>query len=213
MDYRGGTWRASLATSGLGTVMPIRQSKWVFAVLAAFLCILAGAAWAADKITDIDPATGRDYSCEMLLGIQGCETLGMITGPAKPKTPKTDVWGAVAVAPNLDWGYSHNYKTQKEAEAVALSSCKGLHGAQCKIAATVPGYCLSLAMSNGDRKWGVSGITGALNVAEPDSISHCNENSCAIAISFCADGVRHVWQPPGGAKSGLVMGPDAPAKP
>jgi hypothetical protein len=160
----------------------------------------------ADQITDIDPATGRDYSCEMQLGIQGCETLGMLTGPAKPKTPKTDVWGAVAVGPNLNWGISHNAKTQKEAQNIAIGQCMGLRGADCKLVATVPGYCVSLAMSNGDKKWAVSGITGALNVAESDSKFRCAEASCAIAFSFCADGLRHMWQPRGAEVSTKVAG-------
>jgi hypothetical protein len=159
----------------------------------------------ADQIADIDPATGRDYSCEMQLGIQACEALGTFSGPAKHKTIKTDVWGAVAVAANLDWGYSYGYKTQKEAQNVALGSCMALHGADCKLAVTVPGYCVSLAMSNGDRKWAVSSITGALNVAESDSKFHCAEASCAIAVSFCADGQRHSWQPRGGEKPEVVQ--------
>jgi hypothetical protein len=185
--------------------MAMRRRQWVFPALAALFCLSCAAAWAADTITDIDPATGRDYNCEMQTGIQGCETLGMLMGPAKPKTPKTDVWGAVAVAPNLDWGYSYNFKTEKEAQNSALGRCMGQNGADCKLVATVPGYCIALAVSGGEKKWAVSGITGALNVAEPDAIFHCNEKSCVVVASLCADNVRHVWQPPGGAKSGLVQ--------
>jgi Domain of unknown function (DUF4189) len=203
--------------------MHLRHRKWFAAAAVLFGFAAAAMAQAPAPVRapggEIDPATGREYNCEIQLGLQACDTLGMLTGPAKPKTPRTDAWGAVALAPsNLDWGDSWNYRTRQEAETEALSQCKNYRGAKdCKIVMDVPGYCVSLAISGAEKKWAVSGVTGASDVADPDALFHCNAKSCGTVASFCADNVRHLYVMPAPvaaqSKAAPAVKPAPPAAP
>lgn len=112
--------------------------------------------------------------------------------------PLPDVWGAIAISTSLKWGISWNYKSEADAKAAALKSCKAVSNVKdCKIAVTVADVCVSLALSKPERLYAVGGPTGAVNYADMNANLHCQRaggRSCAIATSFCADGIRHVLQ-------------------
>jgi hypothetical protein len=60
---------------------------------------------------------------------------------------------------------------------------------------TVADLCLAVALSRPERVMTVGGPTGAVNFAENNAMLNCRRmsgRSCTIAVSFCADGVRHV---------------------
>ncbi len=109
--------------------------------------------------------------------------------------PLPDVFGAIAIATNLDWGTAWNYESEAAAKAEALRQCKTIsHRNDCKIAVTVADVCVSLSISKANRLYAIGGPIGAVNYAEANGTLHCQRaggKACVVATSFCADGIRH----------------------
>lgn len=126
--------------------------------------------------------------------IWSCDEGPNVTNAYTPP-PLPDVFGAIAVATNLDWGISWNYKSEAEAKAEALRRCKLVsHRNDCKVAVSVADVCVSLSISKANRLYAIGGPTGAVNYAEANSNLHCQRaggKACVIATSLCADGIRH----------------------
>ena len=136
-----------------------------------------------------DPVCGTIYDNCMISCMNG-------TAQTAPP-PLPDVWGALAVSPStLDWGNSWNYKSKQAAETEALKACRNVKGARdCKLAVTVADVCVALAVSSSQKIVRVGGPIGAVNFAEANAMLKCKRaggRNCAVATSFCADGVKHV---------------------
>jgi hypothetical protein len=151
------------------------------------------------------PAASRAQACSVSGGgatnaagnsipIWTCDDGPAVTNRYVPP-PLPDVFGAIAVATNLDWGTAWNFKSEAAAQAEALRRCKAAsHRTDCKVAVTVADVCVSLSISKPNRLYAVGGPTGAVNYAEANSNLHCQRaggKACVIATSFCADGIRH----------------------
>lgn len=166
-----------------------------------FAAALFGAVWLASASAAplFDPATGNDYNCEAKLGASNCTFMRPMTAASdisKP-VPKTNVWGAIAYAPSTtDWAFTSQKKSKAEAEAEVLANCKSVHGAACQVAMDIPGYCGALAIDNKTRKWGVSSLVGALDIAQADARFACGGGGCTVALSICADNVAHYYNAP-----------------
>jgi hypothetical protein len=144
----------------------------------------------------IDPATGGNVGCERQFGTADPVCGGSDAGNSRPRPPpKPDVWGAIAVSAGLDWGTSWNYQSEQAAKTEALRRCQ-LHAkpGACRIAVSVADVCTALVMSDADKLWRIGGPTGAVNFAEANGKLLCQRaggKACKVAVSFCADGVRH----------------------
>lgn len=114
--------------------------------------------------------------------------------PVALAPPKPDVWGAIAISPNLEAGMSWNWSTQAAAEADALKRCNSMKYGACKVASIVVDVCVALAVSAPDHIYRLSGESGAVNLAEDRAVLLCRKaggKACKLKTSFCADGVRH----------------------
>jgi hypothetical protein len=124
--------------------------------------------------------------------------------PAPP--PEPDVWGALAVSPStLAQGHSWNFPTEAQAAKRALAECQAQHVSDCRVVVTVADVCVSLAASEGDKVYAVGGPIGAANYADGNAMlkwQRAGGRSCAVVVSFCADGIRHVIGEPSGAPFG-----------
>jgi hypothetical protein len=150
---------------------------------------------APDETTDI--GTGANIGCERAYGVAACGGSG--GGSARVAPPKPDVWGALAITPGLGWGDAWGYKSERAASAAALKACQSSAGpkAGCKVAKTVADVCLSLVISKPDDIARVGGPIGASNFAEDNARLQCQRaggQACEVAVSFCADGEKHVLQ-------------------
>ena len=190
----------------VGDAMGLRKHGYpvgtLLAAFAASLCVLGFClpARAQTPPQGIDEATGLDYTCEGTLGYVGCENLTHPhpgSGRSLPP-PKPDVWGAIAIAPDLNWGTSWNFKTKEAAQAEAIRRCQSQHGAgSCKVATIVADVCVSLAISAAEKIYHVGGPTGAINFADDNAKLLCQcagGRNCVIATNFCADRERHMLQ-------------------
>lgn len=141
---------------------------------------------------------GNDAVCGTIY--ENCINMCM-NGPAQPAPPPVpDVWGAIAVSPStLLAGNSWNFKSEQDAAKRALKECQTATKADdCKVVITVADVCVSLAISKPEKIYAVGGPTGAISYANGNATLHCQRaggRSCAIALSFCADGIRHEVPP------------------
>jgi hypothetical protein len=126
-------------------------------------------------------------------------------GPAPPPAP--DVWGAIAVSGSTLMSFdSWNYKSEADASKAALARCASdAHESDCKVVLTVADVCASLAISKPEKVYAIGGPGGAANFTDKNAILHCQRaggHACAVNLSFCADGVRHVLNVSNGAPAG-----------
>jgi len=126
-------------------------------------------------------------------------------GPAPPPAP--DVWGAIAVSGSTLMSFdSWNYKSEADASKAALARCTSdAHASDCKVVLTVADVCASLAISKPEKVYAIGGPGGAANFTDNNAILHCQRaggHACAVSLSFCADGVRHVLNMPNSAPAG-----------
>ena len=173
----------------------IRMAAKVFllaALIGAFA--LAARVQAQTPPQGMDEATGMDYSCEGTLGYLGCEQLMHPGAPRPAAPPKPDVWGAIALSPsNMAWGVEWSQNTKKAAQDVAMAGC-GKRAKDCVLVNTVADVCVALVMSDAQKIYKVGGPTGAINFAEDNAKLLCQRaggKACKVAVSFCADGVKH----------------------
>jgi hypothetical protein len=122
--------------------------------------------------------------------------LPCLNPPGPKPAPLPDVWGAIATAPNMGWGYVQSRSTEAAAIAEAIRQCRLKNpDSVCKVVVTVPDVCVALAMSDPDNISTIGGPIGAVNVAEGGAMLKCKRaggRSCVIKKSFCADGIQHV---------------------
>jgi len=126
-------------------------------------------------------------------------------GPAAAPAP--DVWGAIAVSSSTLLAFnSWNYKSEADASKSALARCATDSKANdCKVLLTVADVCASLAISKPEKVVALGGPGGAANFTDNTALLHCQRaggHACAINLSFCADGVRHVLNMPSSAAAG-----------
>ena len=177
--------------------VPTRARRNVHLALA--LAVFTGASFAQYLPTPppseyIDDS-GVNIGCIRAYGAKKCG--GGNNAPHRAP-PKPDVWGAIAVAPALDWGTAWNYSSEQAAQSEALRRCQ-LHAkpGTCKAAASVADVCIALVASKTENLWRVGGPTGALNIAEDNGKLQCKRaggKACKVETSFCADGQRHELQ-------------------
>ena len=168
-------------------------SHHLYRLLSLFaLALLLPAAALAQACSIV--GTGATNAAGNDIPIWTCDDGPAVTNRYVPP-PEPDVFGAIAVATNLDWGTAWNFKSEDAAKAEALRRCKtASHRSDCKVAVSVADVCISLSLSKPQRLYAIGGPTGAVNYAEANSNLHCQRaggKACVIATSFCADGIRH----------------------
>jgi Domain of unknown function (DUF4189) len=136
---------------------------------------------------------GNSSTCDAIYA--QCMSNCMRGSQAQP-APQPDVWGAVALSPStMLEGHSWNFKSENEANQRAMKECQAVAKAgDCKVVLTVADVCMSLAVSKPDKIYAVSGPSPGVTFSGGNSKAKCQRaggKSCEVAISFCADGIRH----------------------
>jgi hypothetical protein len=172
---------------------PLKSWAWSSALACTQFCLVAGSAPAVAQLDTLSNFYMPGRFCvfdNSAVGMWHCS--GPPQGPA-PK-PRPDVWGAIAVAPNLRHAMSWNYPNRRAAEAAALGTCNGLNFGRCRTAAIVVDVCAALAVSEPEHLFRISGESGAVNWAEERALLLCRKaggRACRVTASMCADGKRH----------------------
>jgi hypothetical protein len=126
-------------------------------------------------------------------GGHACTIAANFCSPSRG-TPKIDYWGAIAMSPvTLNYGNTWNYGSREDAAAAALDACAAKGARDCKVVAAVANLCVAYAASQPERVYGVSGAVAKMRAATNDALAQCQRaggRSCAVDVSFCADGVR-----------------------
>jgi hypothetical protein len=158
---------------------------------AAGICIFAIAI-----LAPFAASSQEGITCGLVETHDGPEFWGACPNAPPPAPPKPDVWGAIAVSPNLTLpGYSYNYPDEQAARQAALENCAGQGGNDCRIVVTVADLCAAVAMSKPEKIVTPNGPIGAANYASSGAMLNCRRaggRSCVVTTSFCADGINHV---------------------
>jgi hypothetical protein len=116
---------------------------------------------------------------------------GPPVGPGFKRKPP--VFGAISIAPNLNWWTTTKFASEGEARRVANDACNKANGGGCKTATVVADNCAALAISPRDKLYKVV-VSGAINWAEENAVNACRKaggHECKVTTSICADSKRH----------------------
>ena len=172
--------------------------------LAALLLLCFGAAARAQDDGSTEVVPGMEDSCIENLGYLACEN-GM---PKPPGARQVIVvhYAAVAISPTtMTAGASHGQDSQSSAEQTALQNCRRNRAADCQVLTWGENYCIGLAESYADKKYGFY-VGSSRDESAAGALARCqsaNGKSCVTVTAPCAgDDVR--WSsplplPPGGS--------------
>ena len=170
------------------------SSRLLAAALLFTIHVLFGSSSAHAQACSIS-GVGASNAAGNSIPIWTCDDGPAVTNRYVPP-PLPDVFGAIAVDTDLNYGTAWNYKSEEAAKNEALRRCKSVsRRSDCKVAVSVADVCISLSVSKINRLYAIGGPTGAVNYAEANSNLHCQRaggKACVIAASFCADGIRHI---------------------
>jgi hypothetical protein len=180
-------------------------TKAALVVMVALLALGTRARAQDDGSTEVVP--GMEDACIENFGYMGCTADGM---PKPPGGQQVIVvhYAAVAISPTtLVAGASHGQNSQSDAEQTALQVCQRNGGKDCTVLTWGENYCIGLAESFADKKYGFY-VGTSRDESAAGALARCQSSggkSCVTITAPCAsDDAR--WSsplplPPGGTAS------------